>query len=75
MGTDSSSSGSSLNFEALVSIQSTIANEMQQGNLGDALDVQITSLAMTDPEAEPVDPTGGVRATNETSGPANGTTT
>ncbi|XP_072027284.1 LOW QUALITY PROTEIN: fibrocystin-L-like [Amphiura filiformis] len=71
----SNSTSSSLDFESLTSIQSTLANEMQQGDLGSSLDIQITSLAMTEPAATPEDPTGGVRATNQTAGEANGTTT
>ena len=69
------SSSSSLDYDGLVAIQSTLANEMQTGDLGASLDITITSLAMTEPEAPAVDPTGGERATNGTGGPANGTTT
>lgn len=54
-------------------IQSTIADEMQTGGLEEAIGVQVTYLAMTDPVDTPVDPTGGVRATNETGGTANDT--
>ena len=70
-----SGSGGSLDFEALTNIQASLANEMQSGSLGESLDISITSMEMTEPVAEPVDPTGGVRATNTTGGPANGTTT
>ena len=34
--------------------------------LSDELNVTIDEFAATEPEPEPVDPTGGVRATNET---------
>ena len=40
-----------------------------------ALDVEVVSMALTEPEPEPVDPTGGIRATNETGGPADGNMT
>lgn len=70
-----SDSGGNLDFEALTNIQASLANEMQSGSLGESLDITITSMEMTEPVEEPVDPTGGVRATNATGGPANGTTT
>ncbi|KAJ8026005.1 Fibrocystin-L [Holothuria leucospilota] len=62
-----------LSFDNLLEIQSTIADEMQTGGLEEAIGVQVTYLAMTDPVDTPVDPTGGVRATNETGGTANDT--
>ncbi|XP_071793632.1 fibrocystin-L-like isoform X1 [Asterias amurensis] len=73
-----SAPGTSLNFDQLVEIQSMLVDDLQSGSLGDSLNITITSMAMTDPVAEPVDPTGGVRATNETGGTSdvpNGTKT
>eukprot|EP00057_Strongylocentrotus_purpuratus_P032169 XP_786826.2 PREDICTED: uncharacterized protein LOC581747 [Strongylocentrotus purpuratus] len=69
------SSPSELSFDQLTEVQAMLADEMQTGNLGDSLGVTINSMAMTDPVDTPKDPTGGVRATNTTGGPANGTTT
>lgn len=46
---------------------------MQTGNLEESIGYQVTYLSMTDPIDTPVDPTGGVRATNETGGVANDT--
>ena len=63
----------SMSFDALSSLQSTLANEMQSGGLAASLDIQIVSMAMTDPEPVAVDPTGGERASNETGGTGNGT--
>ena len=73
-----SAPGTSLNFDQLVEIQSMLVDDLQSGSLGESLNITITSMAMTDPIAEPVDPTGGVRATNETGGTSdvpNGTKT
>lgn len=64
-----------MSFDQLTEVQAMLADEMQTGNLEDSLGVTITSMAMTDPVDTPKDPTGGVRATNTTGGPANGTTT
>ncbi|XP_071488092.1 fibrocystin-L-like [Diadema antillarum] len=68
-------SSNTLDYESLLDVQSVLADEMQTGSLGRSLGVTITSMSMTDPADTPVDPTGGVRATNTTGGPANGTTT
>ncbi|XP_054766411.2 fibrocystin-L-like [Lytechinus pictus] len=64
-----------LSFDDLTDVQAMLADEMQTGNLGDSLGITISSMSMTDPVDTPKDPTGGVRATNMTGGPANGTTT
>ena len=64
-----------LSFDDLLEIQGTVANEFQEGSLGTSLNVTVTSLAMTDPVDTPVDPTEGVRATNETGGPSEGNQT
>ncbi|XP_038070546.1 fibrocystin-L-like isoform X1 [Patiria miniata] len=70
-----SAPSSSLDFEQLVQIQEVLVDTLQSGDLGDALNITVTSMVMTDPVAEVVDPTGGVRATNETGGSSNGTKT
>ena len=46
---------------------------MQMGLLGDLIDLPLTTMVMLDPLPTPVDPTGGVRATNETQQATNGT--
>ncbi len=45
---------------------------MQGGDLSESLNVEVVGMEVTDPEPPPVDPTGGVRATNETGGPSEG---
>ncbi|XP_002740339.1 fibrocystin-L-like [Saccoglossus kowalevskii] len=62
----------SLSFEELEEIASYLVNEGQSGGLDDALGVEVLTLSVTDPVAPAVDSTGGVRATNETGGPADG---
>ncbi|XP_077870118.1 fibrocystin-L-like [Saccoglossus kowalevskii] len=62
----------SLSFEELEEIASTLVNEGQSGGLDNALGVEVLTLSVTDPVAPAVDSTGGVRATNETGGPADG---
>lgn len=59
-------------MEELHEIQAILVTEQQQGNLGANLNITIDSMSMTDPVEPPVDPTGGVKATNETGGPAEG---
>lgn len=39
---------------------------VQTGELSQKADLDVVSLSISDPIPEPVDPTGGVRATNET---------
>ncbi|XP_041477742.1 fibrocystin-L-like isoform X1 [Lytechinus variegatus] len=74
-GNETSSNNGTDAVDELNGIQTTLANEQQQGNLGDSLNITIESMEMTDPVAPPVDPTGGIRATNETGGPAEGNET
>ncbi|XP_006825958.1 fibrocystin-L-like [Saccoglossus kowalevskii] len=62
----------SLSFEELEEIASYLVNEGQSGGLDDVLGVKVLTLSVTDPVAPAVDSTGGVRATNETGGPADG---
>lgn len=40
--------------------------KVQTGELSQKADLDVVSLSISDPISEPVDPTGGVRATNET---------
>lgn len=40
--------------------------KVQTGELSQKADLDVVSLSISDPIPEPVDPTGGVRATNET---------
>ena len=53
-------------FEDLEKLASELVNQVQTGGLDDSLNVSLQSFALTEPVPEPVDPTGGVRATNET---------
>ncbi|XP_038045747.1 fibrocystin-L-like [Patiria miniata] len=59
----------SLGYEDLLKVTSQLANSMQAGELSDYFGVQILGMAMMEPAPKAVDPTGGVRATNETGGP------
>ena len=61
----------SLGYDDLLRVTSHLADAMQSGSLSEYFGVAITSMAMTEPAPKPVDPTGGVRATNETGGSSN----
>jgi len=61
-----------LDFNALENITSMVAEVIQTGQLEEMLNVSILSADVQPPEAPPVDPTGGVRATPETGGPQPG---
>ena len=41
-------------------------NQVQTGGIEESLNFSVQSFAMSEPVPEPVDPTSGVRATNET---------
>ncbi|XP_077992871.1 fibrocystin-L-like [Glandiceps talaboti] len=73
--TDSNYTGlnSSLSFSQLQDISSYLVSQGQTGGLNDGLGLNIVSLSVTEAVDTPTDPTGGVRATNETGGPTNGT--
>jgi hypothetical protein len=58
----------SLDYEEMVELQAILVDTLQSGELSTALNTSISSLVMTDPVEPAVDPTGGVRATNETGG-------
>jgi hypothetical protein len=53
-------------FEELENLASDLVNQVQTGGLEESLNISIRSFAMSEPVPDPVDPTGGVRATNET---------
>ena len=53
-------------FDELNQIADTIVEKVQTGEVAQTAEVEIVSLQMSDPIPPPVDPTGGVRATNET---------
>ncbi|XP_070541075.1 fibrocystin-L-like [Ptychodera flava] len=63
----------SLSFSQLEEVASFLVDQGQTGGLDDDLGLTILSMSVTDPIDTPVDPTGGVRATNETGGATNGT--
>ena len=53
-------------FDELSEIADTFVDKVQTGAVAQTAGVEILSLQMSDPIPPPVDPTGGVRATNET---------
>lgn len=53
-------------LDELNQIADTIVEKVQTGEVAQTAEVEIVSLQMSDPIPPPVDPTGGVRATNET---------
>lgn len=53
-------------YDELKEIGDSVVENVQTGQLARQLNTEIVSLDITDPIPEPVDPTGGVRATNET---------
>lgn len=58
----------STSFDELESVVSELVDQVQTGALGESLNISVQTLAVTNPVSEPVDPTGGLRATNETGG-------
>lgn len=56
----------STSFDELKSVASALVDQVQTGVLAQSLNISVQTLAVADPVPEPVDPTGGVRATNET---------
>ena len=53
-------------FEDLGETTDRLVEVVQSGELGEAMGEQVISLGVVEPIPAPVDPTGGVRATNET---------
>jgi len=53
-------------FNQLDEITDTLVEIIQTGEAAQTAGVEIVSLEISDPIPPPVDPTGGVRATNET---------
>ena len=45
-------------------LSSKFVEAAQTGALAKSLDIAVDVITVTEPEPEPVDPTGGVRATN-----------
>ena len=52
-------------FQQLEQLASELVDQVQTGGLSESLNVVVEDFAMAEPVAEPVDSTGGVRATNE----------
>ena len=44
---------------------SNLVDQVQTGGLSESLNISVENFAMAEPVPEPVDPTGGIRATNE----------
>ena len=61
-----------LNFSELEDVTIMVAEVIQTGQLSNTLNVTIISADVQPPEPPPVDPTGGVHATNTTGGPQPG---
>ena len=61
-----------LSFDDLGEVGSKLADSLQSGNIEEAIKVEVVSMEVKDPQPPPVDPTGGVRATEETGGPETG---
>ena len=53
-------------IDKLFEIVDAFVEEVQTGAVAQSAGVEIVSLQVSDPIPPPVDPTGGVRATNET---------
>lgn len=53
-------------FDELKEIGDSLVEKVQTGELAQQAQVEVVSLQVSDPIPAPVDPTGGVRATNET---------
>jgi hypothetical protein len=56
-------------FEQLEQLASDLVDQVQTGGLSESLNISVQNFAMADPVPEPVDPTGGIRATNESGTP------
>lgn len=52
--------------DELKEIGDTLVEKVQTGAVAQKAEVEIVSLQVSDPIPAPVDPTGGIRATNET---------
>ena len=61
-------------FEELQNVTTRVGEVIQTGELGNSLGTTILGAEITEPLPPPVDPTGGVRATNTTGGPQPNTT-
>lgn len=57
---------STTSVEELKKVGDDLVEKVQTGELSQKADLDVVSLSISDPIPEPVDPTGGVRATNET---------
>lgn len=52
-------------FEQLEQLASNLVDQAQTGGLSRSLNITVQNFVMAEPVPKPVDPTGGVRATNE----------
>ena len=53
-------------FQELQQLTTAVVEKSQTGELSSSLGLKVDVISVVEPEADPVDPTGGVRATNET---------
>jgi hypothetical protein len=70
--TGSSGGNSSVMYSELVNITTRVAEVIQTGELSEGIGLMVVNADVTEPLPPVVDPTGGVRATNETGGPQPG---
>ena len=56
----------SMSFKDLQAVSSHLVDSSQTGELSAQLNLQLDVIQVEEPEPVPVDPTGGVRATNNT---------
>eukprot|EP00795_Rhopilema_esculentum_P009048 gene9048-16692_t len=71
--TQSNSTANQTSYEQLQDITTKVVQSSQTGALADATGLDVGVITVTEPTPPPVDPTGGVRATNETVQVTNGT--
>ena len=58
--------GNQTSFNELQDITTKVVQSTQTGQLAAATGLNVDVITVTEPTPPPVDPTGGVRATNET---------
>ena len=59
-------SSNTTSFQQIQQLTTTVVEKSQTGELSSSLGIKLDVISVVEPEPEPVDPTGGVRATNET---------
>jgi hypothetical protein len=70
--TETPPTGPTLSFQDLEGLTETLVDAIQTGQLTSDLNATVVNAVVSEPEPEPEDPTGGMRATPETGGPQPG---